>query len=121
MESKENGTPTASKQVPTGAGVGVGGGGGGLFDDEDEDDDFFSGKSLKKSDSGKFVRMGSLHYNPRSGGILSPQTSGFFPLLFQLHRRSPNPRKLLTFSMKMTRMATFSVRSTARQLRARRR
>ncbi|XP_040906025.1 WASH complex subunit 2 [Toxotes jaculatrix] len=46
--SKENGTPVlkasaASKQLPAGA--------GGLFDDEDEDDDFFSGKSLKKSDS----------------------------------------------------------------------
>ncbi|XP_044069707.1 WASH complex subunit 2 isoform X2 [Siniperca chuatsi] len=54
VESKENGGPApktnaASKQVPTGAGVG--GGGGGLFDDEDEDDDFFSGKSLKKSES----------------------------------------------------------------------
>ncbi|XP_070771626.1 WASH complex subunit 2 [Enoplosus armatus] len=53
VESKENGTlapktNAASKQVPTGSGVG---GGGGLFDDEDEDDDFFSGKSLKKSDS----------------------------------------------------------------------
>ncbi|XP_039995270.1 WASH complex subunit 2A isoform X2 [Xiphias gladius] len=56
--SKENGTPVpktniASGPVPTGAGAG--GGGGGLFDDEDdeddEDDDFFSGKSLKKSDS----------------------------------------------------------------------
>uniref|UniRef100_UPI0037E78F96 WASH complex subunit 2 isoform X2 n=1 Tax=Semicossyphus pulcher TaxID=241346 RepID=UPI0037E78F96 len=41
VESKENGT--APKHVPPGAG---------LFDDEeDEDDDFFSGKSLKKSDS----------------------------------------------------------------------
>nr|XP_046258221.1 WASH complex subunit 2 isoform X3 [Scatophagus argus] len=47
VESKENGTPTAPKQVPIGAGVG----GGGLFDDEDEDDDFFGGKSLKKSGS----------------------------------------------------------------------
>ncbi|KAM9344686.1 WASH complex subunit 2 [Symphorus nematophorus] len=50
VESKENGTPAASKQVPTGV-SGGGGGGGGLFDDEDEDDDFFSSKSLKKSDS----------------------------------------------------------------------
>lgn len=54
VESKENGTPVpktsaASKQVPTGAGVG--GGVGGLFDDEEEDDDFFSGKSLKQSES----------------------------------------------------------------------
>lgn len=56
VESKENGTPAASKQVPTLAG---GVGGGGLFDDEDEDDDIFSSKSLKKSDSGKCVRMGS--------------------------------------------------------------
>lgn len=95
VESKENGTPTASKQVPTGAGVGVGGGGGGLFDDEDEDDDFFSGKSLKKSDSGKFVRMGSLHYNPSSGGILSPQTSGFFPPSFSAAQEKPKPKKAL--------------------------
>ncbi|KAM4730529.1 WASH complex subunit 2C isoform 2-T2 [Anableps anableps] len=51
-ERKENGTPavgtkTAPRQThtaPGGAGV------GGLFDD-DEDDDFFSGKTLKKSDS----------------------------------------------------------------------
>ncbi|XP_034754306.1 WASH complex subunit 2 isoform X2 [Etheostoma cragini] len=54
LESKENGTAApktnaASQQVPTRAGLG--GGVGGLFDDEDEDDDFFSGKSLKKSDS----------------------------------------------------------------------
>ncbi|XP_032396598.1 WASH complex subunit 2 isoform X1 [Etheostoma spectabile] len=54
LESKENGTAApktnaTSKQVPTRAGLG--GGVGGLFDDEDEDDDFFSGKSLKKSDS----------------------------------------------------------------------
>ncbi|XP_078129951.1 WASH complex subunit 2 isoform X6 [Sander vitreus] len=54
VESKENGTAApktnaASKQVPTRASLG--GGVGGLFDDEDEDDDFFSGKSLKKSDS----------------------------------------------------------------------
>ncbi|XP_061601201.1 WASH complex subunit 2 isoform X3 [Cololabis saira] len=46
-ESKENGTSAVKtnaipKLAPTGAG---------LFDDEDEDDDFFSGKSLKKSDS----------------------------------------------------------------------
>lgn len=45
-----------SKQVSTGAGVV--GGGGGLFDDE-EDEDFFRGKSLKTSDSGKCVRMGT--------------------------------------------------------------
>ncbi|XP_073337472.1 WASH complex subunit 2 isoform X2 [Pagrus major] len=59
VESKENGTPAAPKQVPSGAGVGGGGGGGGgggaggggLFDDEDEEDDFFGGKSLTKSDS----------------------------------------------------------------------
>lgn len=57
MESKENGTPATPRQVP--AGAGVGGGGGGLFEDEDEDDDFFSGKSLKKSDSGECVRMGT--------------------------------------------------------------
>ncbi|KAM6922649.1 WASH complex subunit 2 [Lycodopsis pacificus] len=54
VESKENGTPVpktnaASKQVPAGAGFGERG--GGLFDEEDEDDDFFSGKSLTKSDS----------------------------------------------------------------------
>lgn len=49
VKSKENGTPAAPKQVPTGVGAG-GGGGGGLFDDDDEDDDFFGGKSLKKSD-----------------------------------------------------------------------
>lgn len=58
-ESKQNGTPAPkatapSKQVPVGAVRG----GGGLFDDEeddddDDDDDFFSGKSLKKADSGK--------------------------------------------------------------------
>ncbi|KAM9726555.1 WASH complex subunit 2 isoform 3-T3 [Menidia menidia] len=53
-ESKENGTlsvkgSTAPKQVHIGAiGSGVG---SGLFDDEDEEDDFFSGKSLKKTDS----------------------------------------------------------------------
>lgn len=59
MGSKENGTPAPkTKQVPAGAGIGGGGGGGGgLFDEEEEDDDFFSGKSLKKSDSGKCVRM----------------------------------------------------------------
>lgn len=53
MESKDNGTPATPRQVPTG---------GGLFEeeDEDEDDDFFSGKSLKKSDSGKFVKIGIL-------------------------------------------------------------
>lgn len=61
VETKENGTPgpktnAAPKQVSTGAGVG--GGGGGLFDD-DEDEDFFSGKSLKTSDSGEFVRLGT--------------------------------------------------------------
>ncbi|XP_026210937.1 WASH complex subunit 2 isoform X3 [Anabas testudineus] len=55
VETKENGTPApktsaASKQVSTGAGVGAGG--GGLFDD-DEDEDFFSGKTLKTSDSAK--------------------------------------------------------------------
>lgn len=53
-ESKQNGTPVPkttapSKQVPVGAVRG----GGGLFDDEEDDDDFFSGKSLKKADSGK--------------------------------------------------------------------
>lgn len=57
-ESKQNGTPAPkttapSKLVPVGAVRG----GGGLFDDEedddDDDDDFFSGKSLKKADSGK--------------------------------------------------------------------
>ncbi|XP_035518973.1 WASH complex subunit 2 isoform X1 [Morone saxatilis] len=48
VESKENGTPAASRQLPVAAVSGVG---GGLFDDEDEDDDFFSGKSLTKSDS----------------------------------------------------------------------
>lgn len=57
LESKENGTLATPRQVPTGAGVG--GGGGGLFEDEDEDDDFFSGKRLKKSDSGKCARMGT--------------------------------------------------------------
>lgn len=56
VESKENGTPVkpkteaAPKQVPAG-------GGGGLFDDDD-DDDFFTGKSLKKSSPGKWVRIG---------------------------------------------------------------
>ncbi|XP_067375929.1 WASH complex subunit 2 isoform X2 [Channa argus] len=55
VEAKENGAPAlktnaASKQVSTGASVA--GGGSGLFDDE-EDDDFFSGKSLKTSDSGR--------------------------------------------------------------------
>lgn len=54
LESKQNGTPAPkttapSKQVPVGAVRG----GGGLFDDEEGDDDFFSGKSLKKADSGK--------------------------------------------------------------------
>lgn len=53
-EKKENGTSavgtkTAPKHTLTGSG---GAGVGGLFDD-DEDDDFFSGKPLKKSDSGK--------------------------------------------------------------------
>ncbi|XP_041803233.1 WASH complex subunit 2 isoform X3 [Chelmon rostratus] len=48
VESKENGTPAASKQVPTLAG---GLGGRGLFDEEDEDDDIFGSKSLKNSDS----------------------------------------------------------------------
>lgn len=61
MESKENGAPVpktsvASKPAQSGAAP-VGGGGGGLFDDEDEEDDFFSSKSLKKSDTGKDVRM----------------------------------------------------------------
>uniref|UniRef100_A0A3B5LWJ1 FAM21/CAPZIP domain-containing protein n=1 Tax=Xiphophorus couchianus TaxID=32473 RepID=A0A3B5LWJ1_9TELE len=54
-ERKENSTPavrtkTAPTQPLTGAGSGGDGGAGGLFDD-DEDDDFFSGKTLKKSDS----------------------------------------------------------------------
>lgn len=53
VESKENGTPTTPAQVSTGVHVG----GGGLF--EDEEDDFFSDKSLKKSDSGKCVRRGT--------------------------------------------------------------
>lgn len=53
VESKENGalatkTHATSKQVSVGSG---------LFDDEDDDDDFFSGKSLKKSDSGKCVGL----------------------------------------------------------------
>ncbi|KAM4591850.1 WASH complex subunit 2A isoform 2-T2 [Odontesthes bonariensis] len=52
--NKENGTPAvktnaAPKQLS--AGTGGSGGGSGLFDDEDEDEEFFSGKSLKKSDS----------------------------------------------------------------------
>ncbi|XP_072247086.1 WASH complex subunit 2 isoform X2 [Leuresthes tenuis] len=52
--NKENGTPAvktnaAPKQVRSL--TGGSGGGSGLFDDEDEDEDFFSGKSLKKSDS----------------------------------------------------------------------
>lgn len=51
VESKENGTPATPAQVSTGARV------GGLF--EDEEDDFFSDKSLKKSDSGKCVRRGT--------------------------------------------------------------
>lgn len=55
VETKENGTPAlksnaTSKQVSTGD---LGGRGGGLFDDDD--DDFFSGKSLKTSDSGECV------------------------------------------------------------------
>ena len=54
--NKENGTPAvktnaAPKQVRSL--TGGSGGGSGLFDDEDEDEDFFSGKSLKKSDSGR--------------------------------------------------------------------
>lgn len=53
VESKDNGTPATPRNVPTG---------GGLFEDEDEDedDDFFSGKSLKKSDSGKVLEIGIL-------------------------------------------------------------
>lgn len=56
-DRKENSTPavgtkTAPAQPLTGAGSGGDGGAGGLFDD-DEDDDFFSGKTLKKTDSGK--------------------------------------------------------------------
>ncbi|XP_070696786.1 WASH complex subunit 2 [Pempheris klunzingeri] len=48
VESTENGTPSASKNVPAASAVG---GGGGLFDDDDEDDDFFGGKSLNKAGS----------------------------------------------------------------------
>lgn len=75
MTSKENGTRVpktnaASTSAPAGAAFGEGA--GGLFDDEDEEDDFFSGKSLIKSDSGKCARQlarqcGSLG----SGGILT--------------------------------------------------
>lgn len=63
-ERKENGTPAvrthnAPKQTPTGA---VGGGGKGLFDDEEEeDDDFFSDKSLKNSDSSKWIEIGTVY------------------------------------------------------------
>lgn len=41
--SKEDGTPTAIRQVPAGGSVG----GGGLFEDEDGDDDFFSAQQEK--------------------------------------------------------------------------
>lgn len=121
VESKENGTAApktnaASKQVPTRASLG--GGVGGLFDDEDEDDDFFSGKSLKKSDSGKCVRISTLVLQSRFRWDPHPQTMCWlFFLFFQLDRR--NPRKLLTFLTKTMRMGIFSVRSSVRQLQPR--
>lgn len=54
VTSKENGTrvpKTNAASTPAPAGAAFGEGAGGLFDDEDEEDDFFSGKSLIKSDS----------------------------------------------------------------------
>ncbi|KAL6101862.1 washc2c [Pungitius sinensis] len=54
LKSKENGTrvpKTNTASTPAPAGAAFGEGAGGLFDDEDEEDDFFSGKSLIKSDS----------------------------------------------------------------------
>ncbi len=80
VKSKENGTPAAPKQVPTGAGAG--GGVGGLFDDDDEDDDFFGGKSLKKSDSGKCVRMGTSVLQSEFWWDPYPQTTGCFSFFF---------------------------------------
>ncbi|XP_068597002.1 WASH complex subunit 2 [Brachionichthys hirsutus] len=57
VESKENRTPDAPRQVPTGAGIG----GSGLFD-EDEGDGFFS--SLKTSDS-----TGQEKHKPQTIGL----------------------------------------------------
>lgn len=87
--SKENGSPApetnaASKQVPTGAAVG--GGGSGLFDEEEEDDDFFSGKSLKKSDSGKCVRIDATTVQVQVGS--SPSNPPVFPL-FSAGQKKP--------------------------------
>lgn len=81
VKSKENGTPAAPKQVPTGPGAG---GGGGLFDDEDEDedDDFFGGRSLKKSDSGKCVRVGTSALQSEFSWDPCPQTTGCFSFFF---------------------------------------
>lgn len=107
--SKENGTPTPTRQPPSAAGFG----GGGLFEDDDDDDDFFSGKSTKKSESGecgltdKLLLLEAAHLFSLCVGRL----------LFQLDRR--RPRNLLTFLPTMMRMATSSVRSTAYQLRIR--
>lgn len=103
--SKENGTPAPPRPHPPGAGFA----GGGLFEDDDDDDDFFGGSSTKKSDSGECVS-----HRSESSRLLSLHVGC---LLFQLGQ--PRPRHLLTFLLTMMRTVTFSVRSSAHQLRAR--
>lgn len=56
VEGRENGSLAKPNKTQTSAprNTSLGGGGGGLFDD-DEEDDFFTGKSLKKSSSGRLL------------------------------------------------------------------
>lgn len=94
MGSKENGTPAPkTKQVPSGASVG--GGGGGLFDDEDEDDDFFSNKSLKKSDSGKCVRIGISVLQSRFRWDSHPQNPPLLVVLPSFSAGQQKPKKAI--------------------------
>lgn len=104
--SKENGTPAPPRPQPPAAGFV----GGGLFEDDEDDDDFFGGSSTKKSDSGECAQVIAVE----SSHLISLHVG----CLFQLGQ--PRPRHLLTFLlMMMMRMVTFSVRSSALQLRAR--
>lgn len=97
VESKENGVPgpktnAASKQVSTGAGVG--GGGGGLFDDDD-DDDFFSGKSLKTSESGEFVRLCTSVLQFRWDPLLLIVCWVLLFFIFSAVKDKPKPKKVV--------------------------
>lgn len=96
VETKENGAPgpktnASSKQVSTGAGFG--GGGSGLFDD-DEDEDFFSGKSLKASDSGEFgLFSATVHIHVQMGSSPFNYVVGVF--IFPAAKDKPKPKKVI--------------------------